>query len=599
MDIPHFIAHQPNSPGVYLMYHHDQVIYVGKAKRLKTRLSSYFKTPLSDTKTAALVQQITRVETNLTDTETEALLLECTLIKKHRPRYNILLKDDKRYPYLYLSQDPFPLLTSVRKKDNPKGQYFGPYPNSASVRQTLNTLWKAFKIRNCQNYYFKNRSRPCLQYQIKRCSAPCVNLITEEAYALHTQSLVKFLKGQGHDVISDLEQKMNHYADRLAFEQAAKTRDLIEALKNILEKQAMEVNRPIDADAIAFAHDQNWAILSILSIRQGVVLGAKHFPHPMQSLMDEHDTFKQMLAQYYLQGFGKQAPPNELLHSNNTPDLSLLKQAIQKNNGTKIKFKSPQKGIKKRWLDIAHRNAIQALSQKSAKSQTIFHQISQLQKTFKLGQPPKSFACVDISHTFGEKTLGALVYFNDQGPQKNLYRKVFLDTHPADDLKAISETLMRLLESHVPTPDILLIDGGANQVKAAQIALKKLKLQSFLVGISKGPKRKVGEEKLWQINSTDPLLLEATDPTLIFLQRIRDEAHRFAIKGHTRARDHKRKTSILENIPGVGPKLSQRLYQSFESLEHIKKANLKQLQLVPGINATIAESIVVFFKKNG
>jgi len=594
-----FLKTLTSRPGVYRMLDAEgTVIYVGKAKNLKRRVASYFSRHDTSAKTRALVSQIRHIEITITHTENEALILENNLIKAHHPRYNILLRDDKGYPYIYLSADTFPRLSFHRGSRSKKGRYFGPYPSASAVRESLNLLQKLFPVRQCEDSFFRNRSRPCLQFQIKRCSAPCVDYISEERYGEDVRHAVMFLEGKNNDIIDELVRRMEQAAGELEFEQAARYRDQIANLRRVQEKQYVMGDSSGNLDVIAAVQRNGIGCVQVFFIRNGRNLGNKtYFPrHTAQA--DSAEILAAFLPQYYLGGGNGARPiPVEILVNESLPEQPLLEQVLGEQAGRKVAISSKLRGDRARWLQLATTNAEQALASHLANKQNILARFEQLQEALELDDLPQRIECFDISHTMGEATVASCVVFDTNGAVKSDYRRFNIEgITPGDDYAAMQQALTRrfkrLKEGEGKFPDILLIDGGRGQLSQAEQVLEELQVIGvILIGVAKGPTRKPGLEQLILSGQDTPIILPADSPALHLIQQVRDEAHRFAITGHRQRRAKARRTSPLEGIAGLGPKRRQQLLRQFGGLQEVARAGVDDLAKVKGISRNLAQSI--------
>ncbi len=583
-------------PGVYRMLDGEgRVLYVGKARDLKRRVSSYF-TRLLNRRLQLMVSQVRDIEITVTHTEAEALILENTLIKTLKPRYNVLLRDDKSYPYIYLSADLFPRLTWHRGAKTGKGRYFGPYPNAGSMRETLQLLQKLFPVRQCDESFFRNRSRPCLQYQIKRCSGPCVGLISEQDYERDVRDAVLFLEGKTNQVIEELAGRMEQAAAALEYEQAARYRDQIAALRRIQERQYVSGERG-DVDIVACVARAGVACVQVFFIRAGRNLGNKVFFPKVPEGETEKAVLGAFLAQYYL---GKQVPA-EILVSANPDSRALLEEVLGAQGGRRVRILARVRAERARWLDMALQNARIALDSHLASRAGMQVRVEALQQALGLDEPPARMECFDISHTGGESTVASCVVFNEQGALKSDYRRFNIEgIQPGDDYAALAQALerryRRLQAEDGKLPDVLFIDGGKGQVGAVAAVLEELSVQGVsLVGVAKGADRKPGLERLFLFGRKAPIILPADSPALHLIQQIRDEAHRFAITGHRARRAHARTTSALEEIAGIGPKRRQRLLREFGGLQELARAGVEDLSRVEGISRRLAQQIYEAF----
>jgi excinuclease ABC subunit C len=590
-----FLRSLTHRPGVYRMLDaKHKVIYVGKARDLKKRVSSYFTRSHDSSKTAAMMELVANVEVTVTNTEAEALILENNLIKQHRPRFNILLRDDKSYPYIYVStRHKFPRLQFHRGPRKGQGRYFGPYPNSSAVRQALNELQKLFLVRQCQDSYFSNRTRPCLQYQIKRCTAPCVGLISREQYARDIDAAIDFLEGKNRSVIDMFVKRMEQASAEQHYERAARFRDQIARLKEVEARQLVARSASKDLDIIGFASNGAIHCVTVLFIRNGAVIGSRdHFPKSANE-GDQERILNAFVAQYYL---GRDAP-TEIILDTPIEDAPLLESELSERMGRKVAIRNRVRGDRARWLEMAHTNAEQGLNLQVASNATIKRQFAALAEALNLEDVPERLECFDVSHTSGEATVASCVVFNAAGPLKSDYRRFNLKPAAAgDDYAAMSEALRRRYErikkGEVPMPDVLFVDGGKGQLAEAMTILDELQLDWLnVVAVAKGRARRPGAERLFVPGEKRAIQLPADSPALLLIQQIRDEAHRFAITGHRARRSKKRKTSRLEQIPGLGPKKRRELLRQFGGLQGVMGAGVDDLAKVRGISRTLAESI--------
>lgn len=597
-DYTTYLKTAPTDPGIYQMYNsQDEVIYVGKARNLKNRLASYFRQQELAPKTRALVQQIAKIETIVTQSDNEALILESNLIKKYRPRYNVLFRDDKSYPYLYLSSHAdFPSLTFYRGRKKEKGYFFGPYPSSGAVRETLNLMQKLFKLRHCQDSFFRNRTRPCLQYQIKRCTAPCVSYITPEQYQENVKHALLFLQGKNEQIINDLVNKMNEAAKALDYELAATYRDQIASIRHVQEKQYVATDRK-NADVIVSANLHGAIVVQVLSFREGRLLGNKAYFPKIPPDTTEEEVLIAFLPQYYLNPSVGRLIPKHVIVNQPMSDKTWLEQSFSSYAGYKVSFSSKVRGQRARWLQIAEQNAKLALATHLAEKTTVYGRLEALQEAFKLDSLPERIECFDISHTSGEATIGACVVYTLQGPFKSDYRRFNIEgVTSGDDYAAMHQALLRrykrLKLEEAKLPDIVLIDGGKGQLQQAEKVFEDLQITGvLLVSIAKGTTRKPGLETLFISGQDTPLHLKPDSMALHLIQEIRDEAHRFAIIGHRAKRAKKLNNSKLETIPGVGAKRRKALIQHFGGWQGVKNASKEELGRVAGISRAIAERI--------
>jgi excinuclease ABC subunit C len=593
-DASEFLKTLTSRPGIYRMLDSERtVLYVGKAGNLKKRVASYFRNTGMSAKTRALVEQIAAIEVTVTHTEAEALLLESNLIKQLRPRYNVLLRDDKSYPYIFLSSEQdFPRVCLHRGARRRKGRYFGPYPSAGSVRESLHLLQKLFKVRQCEDSFFSHRSRPCLQYQIKRCTAPCVDMIAADQYAGDVRRTVLFLEGKSSQVIDDLVAQMEAASAEQAYEQAAVFRDQIASLHKVQEKQCISKERG-DVDILACLTDKGNACVQVFFIRDGRNLGnAAFFPKvPLES--DAPAVLSAFIPQYYL---GKDVP-SELLLSHSLDDSELLAELLTNQAGRRVELCANVRGDRARWVKMAVNNAEHSLHSYNNTRKGFSGRMQSLSTVLGLGEIPERIECFDISHTSGESTVASCVVFGMEGPLKSDYRRFNIrDIQPGDDYGAMEQALLRrytrLKKGEGSLPDLLLIDGGKGQVNAACKALEELQIIDVrIIGVAKGPGRKPGLETLHIHGEKGVSALSADSPALHLIQQIRDEAHRFAITGHRQRRAKTRRTSPLEQIPGVGPKRRQQLLQQLGGLREVARAGVDDLARIKGVNRKLAQQI--------
>ncbi|MFP6794297.1 MAG: excinuclease ABC subunit UvrC [Pseudomonadales bacterium] len=592
-----FIKRLPSRPGVYRMFDEEEaILYVGKAKNLKNRVSSYFRSNALDSKTMALVSRIQKVETTVTGSETEALLLEQSLIKEYKPPYNIVFRDDKSYPYILLTiGDKYPRLAFHRGAQKKKGRYFGPFPSAYSVRDSLNILQKVFQVRQCEDTFFKNRARPCLQYQIKRCSGPCCDLVSTEDYADDVQHAAMFLEGKNNAVMQDYANKMEDASDKLEFEKAAHYRDQVGHLRKIQEQQYVVGNQG-DIDVHAVVINPGGVCVLVMFIRGGRMLGNKTFFPKTRLDENESEVLAAFLPQFYLSGSGGRETPPEVVVNARIEDKSVLEGALTSQSGRKVKISDNVRSHRKRWVDLAVTNAEQSLGSHMASRNNLQQRFQSLQEALSLEEMPGRLECFDISHTSGEATVASCVVFDQNGPLKSDYRRFNIDgITPGDDYAAMSQALSRrytrIKKGEGLLPDILFIDGGKGQLSEAEKIFEELQIEGVtLVGIAKGPTRKAGLESL--ILSEGPELNLAQDnPGLHLIQHIRDESHRFAITAHRTRRGKKRTESVLQGIDGVGPKRRRSLLRHFGGSAQVASASLEELAKVEGISRILAEHI--------
>lgn len=595
-DIDAFLQQLPARPGVYRMLDASQaVIYVGKAVNLKNRVTSYFRGRSHDNKTQLMVSKVASIEVTITHSETEALLLENTLIKQLKPTYNIILRDDKSYPYVFVSdKDAYPALQYVRGRPKRKGRYFGPYTSAGAVRESLNLLQKIFRLRQCDDSFFQNRQRPCLQFQIRRCSGPCTGEISNEAYAADVRSAILYLDGKNQTLLTEVAGQMTSAAESLEFERAAILRDQLTDLRHLQEQQHVVSERG-NLDVFAVAMSSAGQCVHHLMIRNGRVTGSKNYYPKWTIVADKADLMSAFLGQFYLAGRRHDIPDESLASDLNDSDA--LGEAISSKTDRPYRLTNKVRGQRAKWLKLAQTNADQALLSYVANKQTQLKRMHNLQAALQLDQLPERIECFDISHSSGEATVASCVIFDQNGPKKSDYRLFNIkDITPGDDYAAMSQALTRrytrLKENNGIIPDILVIDGGKGQLTQAREVLSELQLQDvYLLGVAKGETRKAGLEKLIEGWSGVEIALPPESVALHLLQHIRDESHRFAISGHRAQRGKKRGKSTLQQIEGVGAKRRQALLLQFGSVQELSKASVAEISKVKGINETLANSI--------
>lgn len=591
-----FLSNLTQGPGVYRMLNEaGEVMYVGKAKNLRRRVASYF-TRASNRRIASMVAQIRDIAITATHTEAEALLLENNLIKEHTPKYNVLLRDDKSYPYLFLSGETFPRLAFHRGARKAGGRYFGPYPSAGAVRETLQLLQKLFPVRQCEDSYYRNRSRPCLQYQIDRCTAPCVGFVTEERYAQDVRDTELFLEGKASDVVQRWIEKMEAASEELEFEEAARLRDQIAALRRVQEKQYVSGEKG-DLDIVAVEASGGLACVQLFYVRQGRNLGNKSlFPRTGDGA-DASEIVSAFIAQHYL---GK-AVPQQILVNFEPEDRSILEESLSLQAKRRVTIQSRPRGDRARWLKMAGENARLALASRLAHDGNARNRVEALQEALALDEAPTRMECFDISHIQGDQTVASCVVFVDGAPSKADYRRFNIrGVTPGDDYAAMSQALerryKRLVAGEGKLPDILLIDGGPGQLKVANQILAGLDVDGVIcVGVAKGPDRRPGQEQLFLLDKSEALILPADSPALHLVQHIRDEAHRFAITGHRQRRGKAKAHSVLEDISGIGPKRRARLLKQFGGLQGLSRAGVEDIKTVDGISETLAREIYAAF----
>ncbi len=595
-----FLSTVTSQPGVYRMYDaSDTVIYVGKAKDLKKRLSSYFRSHVGSRKTEVLVSNIHHIDVTVTHTETEALLLEHNYIKLYQPRYNVLMRDDKSYPFIFLSSDTHPRLAYHRGAKHAKGEYFGPFPNGYAVRETLALMQKVFPIRQCENSVYRNRSRPCLQYQIGRCLGPCVaGLVSEEEYAQQTEYVRLFLAGKDDQVLNMLVKRMEEASIGLRFEEAARLRDQIQAVRRITEKQFVS-NQGDDLDVVGVAYDAGMACLHVLFIRQGKVLGSRSYFPKVPADTELAEVVQTFVGQFYLQGSEARTLPGDILLDFDLPERELLAASLSELAGRRVTIQSKPRGDRARYLKLARTNAATALTTRLSQHSTIQQRLAALAQFLELDKINR-MECFDISHTMGEQTIASCVVLDANGPLRSDYRRYNIEgITPGDDYAAMNQVLRRrygkaLEEDKIP--DVILIDGGKGQLSQAKQVFAELdvewdKSRPILLGVAKGSDRKAGLETLFFEAEGEGVSLPPDSAALHVIQHIRDDAHNHAISGHRKKRAKVKNTSALESIEGIGPKRRQQLLKYMGGLQPLMNATVEEIANVPGISFALAEKI--------
>ncbi|EDM49291.1 excinuclease ABC subunit UvrC [Marinobacter algicola] len=598
-DTKSFLKQLTERPGVYRMYDTaGNVLYVGKARNLKKRVTSYFRKSGLAPKTEALVSRINSIEVTITGSETEALLLEQNLIKSLRPPYNILLRDDKSYPYIYLSShDDYPSLTFRRGRTKKGGgTWHGPFPSSGAVKESLNILQKIFRIRSCSESYFRNRTRPCLQYQINRCTAPCVGFISPEDYREDMRHATMFLEGKNPAILQDLMAAMETAAKNLEFEKAGVYRDQINHLRHVQEQQSVD-GEGGDADVVAISQDAGVVCIVVIIVRGGRVLGTKDY-FPRYSIeQSEAELLSAFLGQYYFGGSTRREIPPDILVPVDVGGQELLSQALTESAGRDTRVRKNVRGERRRWLDLAMTNARQTLLTHLASKETVYRRLLALRDLLDLAETPSRMECFDISHSHGENTVASCVVFDENGPLKSDYRLYNIEgVTGGDDYGAMRQVLTRRYKRMVAgegkRPDLVFIDGGKGQLNIAREVFDELGVTDIpLIGVAKGVTRRAGMEQLIDAMTGDLYRVPADSPALHLIQHIRDESHRFAITGHRARRDKKRRQSTLEGIEGVGPKRRRDLIRYFGGIQELRKASIDEMSKVQGISRNLAETI--------
>ena len=595
-DAPAFLKTLTHQPGVYRMYNEaGDGIYVGKAKNLKKRVSSYFKQTVDSPKTKALVSQIAQMDVTVVNSETEAFLLENNFIKKYRPRYNVLLRDDKSYPFIFLSDHEHPRLSFHRGPQKKKGEYFGPYPSAWAVRESLRSMQKLFPVRQCEDSYYRARSRPCLQYQMQRCSAPCVKgYVSDDEYAEQVQWVRLFLKGKNQQVINSLVEKMEKASEQLNFEAAARYRDQINALRKVQERQWVAGTQD-EMDIFGFAFKGSMACIQVMFIRDSQLLGSKAFFPKVPSTATEDEIFEAFLLQFYLAG--NKVIPKQIVLPKALSDESAIADLLSQEANYRVKLYKGAREEKRQYLQLAQANALNALEAQYGQQKSVFARYIDLEAALEWENPIQRMECFDISHTSGQQTVASCVVFNREGPLKSDYRRYNIDgITPGDDYAAMAQALARRyknVQDAEKIPDILFIDGGKGQLSQAEQFFEEWPhdKKPLLIGVAKGTTRKPGLETLILADTHDTIPMNADRPALHLIQHIRDESHRFAISGHRNRRQKVKTTSTLESIPGIGAKRRQSLIKYMGGLQGLKKASKGEIASVPGISEELADII--------
>ena len=591
-----FLKNLTSQPGVYRMYNaQEEVIYVGKAKNLKKRVSSYFRMNVDNAKTRSLVMQIANMDVTVVNSETEAFLLENNFIKKYKPRYNVVMRDDKSYPFIFLSDHQHPRLSFHRGPQKKKGEYFGPYPSAGAVRESLRSMQRIFPVRQCEDSYYRARSRPCLQYQMQRCSAPCVEgYVSDEEYNEQIDLARLFLKGKNQQVIGTLVDKMEKASEALNFEAAARYRDQINTLRKVQERQWVAGTQD-EMDVFGFAVKGNMACIQVMFIRDSQLLGSKAFFPKVPNTADEQEIFESFLLQFYLAG--NKLIPKQMVFASALSDEEAIADLLSSEAGYRVNFFKGAREEKRRYLELAQANAETALEAQYGEQKSVFARYLDLETALELDAPLQRMECFDISHTSGEQTVASCVVFNREGPLKSDYRRYNIEgITPGDDYAAMAQALKRRYKSVKEVqniPDLLLIDGGKGQLSQAETFFEDWPhdKKPMLLGVAKGTTRKPGLETIILADSHDTVPMDSHSPALHLIQHIRDESHRFAITGHRNRRQKVKTTSSLETIPGVGAKRRQTLLKYMGGLQGLKKASKDEIASVPGISKELADII--------
>jgi excinuclease ABC subunit C len=589
-----FVKRLPDRPGVYRMLDVDgKIVYVGKARSLKSRVGSYFRADKLDPKVQALVRVVAGIEVTVTNSDTEALLLEHNLIKSHRPRFNVILRDDKSFPYLHLSAHEFPRLSFYRGSRKLPGRLFGPYPSASAVHETLNQLHKLFRLRSCKDTFFANRSRPCLEYQIGRCSGPCTGLISAAAYARDVESAAMVLDGRAKDVTVRLGADMDRAAEQLDFERAAMLRDQLAALTDVQARQVVTRARAgADTDVIAVAEEGGDFCVALMFVRGGQVLGTSTF-HPRAPISDAPEVLAAFVGQHYLE----RDPPPRIYLSQPIEDAETLAASLSERSGRKVGISVGRRSYPQRWVALALQNAANALRMREATAASLADQFEELRQFLGIANPLERIECFDVSHTQGEATNASCVVFGPEGPIKAEYRRYNIeDVERGDDYGALRQALLRRYRrrkaEESPLPDLLLIDGGKGQLEQAISVLAELELElPAVAAVAKGADRRAGQERIFLAGHGAASILPPDSKALHLIQRARDEAHRFAISGHRRKRARSRQTSMLEAVAGLGPARRRALLRHFGGLQGVLRAGIEDLGRAPGIGPALALAI--------
>lgn len=596
--LKHILNTASSKPGVYQMYNaKGQLIYVGKARNIKKRLTQYFQKNLDNIKTKALMSHVADIKSIITESENEALLLEANLIKQHRPRYNVLLRDDKSYPYLYLTtQQDFPRLDIHRGSRKLAGRFFGPYPSASSLRNNLTLIQKLFRLRSCKDGFFKNRTRPCLQYQIKRCTAPCVSYVTKENYAEQVREAILFLEGKDAEIIKSLEKKMDFSSDQRDYEQAAFFRDKISQLRYIQSEQSI-THEHGNIDVLGIAEEHGDFAVSVLFVRAGRMLGKKVFIPNVPRDTTISEALSSFISQYYIGRLGEELKLDKLILDCKISDKSWFESSLQEKYGKRFKLIDRRMEKYKTWQSMAERNAKHHLMQHLSNQSAAIVKLDALRKLLGIKDPIRRVECFDISHTQGDSTVASCVVYTEQGPMSKEYRRFNIkDITPGDDYAAMRQVLSRrysrLKKEEASLPDLVIVDGGKAQLKQAIEVMEELQLTEIeLLGIAKGVSRKPGLEKLLLAGKERAIIAPHDSIGLHLIQFIRDESHRFAITGHRKKRAAGLTESPLDCVPGVGAKRKREILRYFGGLREVQKASIQELMKVSGVSEALAKKI--------
>ena len=597
------VNRMPNKPGIYIMSNDQgKVIYVGKAKGLKNRVRSYFTPKPANDKVEAILKEIKTIDTTVTITEREALILENTLIKKHNPKFNVLLKDGKSYPHIEVSLNhDFPKFAFHRgKKKSKHARYFGPYPNVYAVRNTLSNLQKIFLLRNCTDSYYKNRSRPCLQFQIKRCSAPCVEKISQKDYSFNVSQAVDYLKGNDKTIIDNFINEMEKASSDQNYERAAFFRDQIANLKVIQSQQYVDGTKKVDADVISLVDQRGMHCLAVLFVRQGKILGSRSiFPS-----RTKYNSNQEILATSLMQFYLEHDIPREIILNQSLEGKRVIEQALIESQNRRTKIKDRVVSYRAKWLKISVANAEESLKSKLASKASISNQLMGLTQALGSKQKLSDLVCFDVSHHMGDKSVAACVRLNEEGFSKKDYRRFNIEgVTPGDDYAAISNAVeryyKRIKNESQDCPDLLIIDGGKGQINSVKKVLESLSIKNqMIIGIAKGDKRDPKNDRIFLEGLKKPIDMNGQDPAKFLVQSIRDEAHRFAITGHRAKKRKQLLQSDLESIEGIGPSKKRNLLTQFGGMQEVKRASVEDLLSVDGINKNLAKKIFNHFNPN-